>query len=187
MKRGVKKYLTFVALLAVLVFWIIILSKFAPSEIIVKLGVRNTYIILFLIAAIGGSSLITSSSYYIVIPILAVAGLNPLLLGLFGGVGLTIGDSIYFYLGSKGKEASPEKFDRKLERIHKFIEGRPKWFTTTFIYVYAGFTPLPNDVMTFFLGLSGYSYKKMILPLVIGNMTGSMILAYLGIFGINFF
>lgn len=185
MKNRTKKYLIFLSIILVIIAWITFLSFFTPSEIIVRLGAENSYIIFFLIAAIGGSSIITASSYYIVVPIFAIAGLNPVFLGLVGGAGVTIGDSIYFYLGSKGKEVSPKKVNKKLERIHKSLEKKPKWTLPIFIYVYSGFIPLPNDIMTFLFGISGHSYKKIFLPLLLGNMTGTMILAYLTILGVN--
>ena len=113
--------------------------------------------------------------------------MNPILLGLFGGIGVTIGDSLYFYLGSKGKEISSKKVDKRLEKISKLLKKSPKWLIPFIVYIYSGFTLLPNDLMTFSLGITGYSYKKIFLPLILGNITVTTIIAYISIFGINFF
>ena len=187
MEKRTKRYLTFLTILIFILVWVLILNFLSPSEIVEKLGARNSYMILFLISAIGGVSLITASSYYIAISVLAIAGLNPILLGLFGGIGVTIGDSLYFYLGSKGKEISSKNIDKRLKKISKLLKKSPKWLIPFMVYIYSGFTLLPNDLMTFSLGIIGYSYKKIFLPLILGNITVTTIIAYLSIFGINFF
>ncbi len=179
MKRRLKAYLTFLVFLWVLTVWLILLHYFTPTQIVSNIGANNSYLVFFLIATVGGSSLITASSYYISLSVLSVAGLNPVLLGVLGGVGVSIGDSIYFYLGSKGKEISSRNVSQKLTKISAFLQKSPKIFTTLFIYFYSVLAFLPNDVMTFLLGIIGYPYKKMLLPLVLGNVTGGILFAYL--------
>lgn len=185
MKRRLKAWLTFLVFLWILTTWLIILNYFTPTQIVSHLGVNNSYLIFFLIAAIGGSSLITASSYYITLSVLAVGGLNPLILGFFGGLGVTIGDSLYFYLGSKGKEISPQNVNEKLKKISNLLGKSPRFFIPLFIYFYAVFAFLPNDIMTFLLGIVGYPYKKIFLPLVLGNITGGILFAYLTPLGIK--
>jgi uncharacterized membrane protein YdjX (TVP38/TMEM64 family) len=187
MKHRLKAWLAFLVFLWVLTTWFIILHYFTPTQMVSHLGVENSYFVFFLIAAIGGSSLITSSSYYITLPVLAIAGLNPVLLGVLGGLGISIGDSIYFYLGSKGRDISSGNVSERLRKISSFLEKSPKFLVILFIYLFSIIPFFPNDILTFILGIIGYPYRKMIVPLALGSMTGGIILAYLTVLGVDFF
>ncbi len=186
MKNRIKNYLWFLVMLIFAVSLVVTLHYFTPSQIVAKIGVRNSYAILFFISAVGGSSLITASSYYVFIPIFAIAGLNPILLGIIGGVGVTLGDVLYFYLGARTKEISPEEIGEKFERANRIIARIPAGVVPLFVYVYA-MTPLPNDVVTFSLGLVNYPFRKIIFPLVLGNITITVVMAYLALFGMSLF
>ena len=187
MKKGLNKYLVFAGILIFIIAWILILIFISPDQIVGKMGERNSYIILFLISAIGGVSSISASSYYLAVSVFASGGLNPIVLGFIGGIGVTIGDSLFFYLGKKGKEISSKELHKKTNKIYRWINKSPKGFIPFFVYIYAGFTPAPNDLMTVPLGFLGYPYKKMIIPLLFGNITATILISYLSIYGIELF
>lgn len=109
MKKKLKRYFIFAGILIFIIVWILILNSISPDSIVAKIGVGNSYLILFLISAIGGVSSISASSYYLAVTVFASGGLSPVFLGLVGGVGVTIGDSLFFYLGKKGQEISSKK------------------------------------------------------------------------------
>lgn len=187
MKQKLKRYLIFTGIFIFIIAWILILNFFSPDRIVAKLGVGNSYIILFLISAIGGVSSISASSYYLAISVFASGGLSPIFLGLVGGIGVTIGDSLFFYLGKKGAQISPEKIHEKTNKIKKWIQKSPNKVIPFIVYIYAGFTPLPNDLMTVPLGFIHYPYKKIILPLLLGNITATILIAYISIYGVGLF
>jgi membrane protein DedA with SNARE-associated domain len=187
MNKKIRNYIIFVATIIMVASWIVLLNIITPTEIIVKLGATNSYIILFLMSAIGGASLVTASSYYIVVYVLATGGLNIAYLGIVGGIGVTIGDSLYYYLGSRGKKVVDDKVDKRLEWLKKSVGKPPNWLMPILIYTYSGLIPLPNDIITFFLGITGYPYKKVVLPLLLGNITATLIIAYLAIYGMSLF
>tara|TARA_Y100000310_G_C20374624_1_gene665139 strand:- start:123 stop:689 length:567 start_codon:yes stop_codon:yes gene_type:complete len=184
---GVKlrRSLIFLGVLLFVLAWILIINFISPDAIVAKIGARNGYIILFLISAIGGVSSATASSYYLAVSVLAAGGLNPILLGIIGGVGVTIGDSLFFLLGRKGQQFSTKKLHEKSEKLYRWMERSPKGFIPLFIFIYVGFTPFPNDLMTVPLGFLGYSYKKTLIPLLLGNITATILIAYFSIYGIN--
>ncbi len=117
MKKKLKRYFIFAGILIFIIAWILILNSISPDSIVAKIGVGNSYIILFLISAIGGVSSISASSYYLAVSVFASGGLNPVFLGLVGGVGVTIGDSLFFYLGKKA-----EKIFTFYEILHLHLE-----------------------------------------------------------------
>jgi membrane protein YqaA with SNARE-associated domain len=185
MKARVKKYLIFLGILVFILVWTLIINFTSPEKIVAKMGAQNGYIILFLISAIGGVSSATASSYYLAVSVLAAGGLDPILLGIIGGFGVTIGDSLFFYIGRKGKEVSSEKLNKKTKKIYEWMKKSPKGFIPFFIFLYAGFTPFPNDLMTAPLGFLGYSYKKTLPPLLLGNIMATLLISYFSAYGIS--
>lgn len=187
MKKKTKRYIAFFAFIIGIIAAIILISLVKPTEIVDKIGVQNSYLALFIVASLGGVSSITSSSLFIFLSILAAGGLSPLLLGLVGGIGASIGDSLFFYIGTKAENIAPEKMSKKSEKISKIIQSKPKWVVPIMVYLYAGFAPLPNDIMTVPLGFFKYKYKKIIAPLILGNITYTILFSYAAKYGINLF
>ncbi|MFK7779716.1 MAG: VTT domain-containing protein, partial [Candidatus Gracilibacteria bacterium] len=105
------------------------------------------------------------------------------------GIGATIGDSIFFYMGLKLKECIFKKNNKNkyFKKIYKWITNRPRWIVFLIIYVYAGLTPFPGDLLVMALALAGYSFKKILLPLLLGNITLIIILGYFTLKGIEIF
>jgi len=186
MKKRTKVGINFLIFLGVIVLWVAIFRYLNPQLIVAKIGVTNGYLVLLLIGAIGGVSVFTGPSYFIALTTLSVVGLNPLLLGLAGGAGVTIGDTIMFFLGINAGSKAPEKFRTKLNKLEKKIETKPKWLVNLITYSYIAFTPFPNEVVTISLGLIGYK-KRLILPILfLGNITSGILGAVLIRYGIDF-
>lgn len=151
--------------------WSILLLVFDYREIIGQIGLENSYWIIFLIATIAGVSSVTSTSYYASVVAFAIAGSNPFLLAIFAGLGMSIGDSLFYLLGKKGSQVLPEKIDKYQDRIEIWIHKKPKWLKVTLIYMYTGFSPFPGDLLSIFLGIANFKYKLIIWPIILGNIT----------------
>ncbi|MFP4424361.1 MAG: hypothetical protein ACLFP2_03970 [Candidatus Woesearchaeota archaeon] len=169
----------FFIILSLLLVWTILAFVFGDYLVDRLLGVWNGYLLMFLVASFGGFSVFTTASYFTTLILLAQNGLNPLLLGLAGGIGITIGDSFFFYLGMTGREACDSPLRKKIRKVSTFLRERFDWAVPIFVFVYACIAPMPNDVMTVSLGLAGYPYRKIILPLLIGNIVFTSVFAFM--------
>ncbi len=187
MKKRTRNIIGFSILILLLAFWIVLFRYVNPQVIVAKIGAANGYLILFLLGALGGVSIFTGPSYFIALTTLAIGGLNPFLLGLAGGLGVTIGDSVIFLLGVSAGKKAPEGFQKKLEALEKRTKNKPDWLVNLILYLYIGFTPLPNELATIALGLIGYKKKTIIVFLLLGNITSGVLTAILIRFGINLF
>ncbi|MCL5730365.1 MAG: hypothetical protein M1165_02250 [Candidatus Pacearchaeota archaeon] len=187
MKKRTKNILGFSILILLIIFWVVLFRYINPQLLVAKIGATNGYLILFLLGALGGVSIFTGPSYFIALTTLAIGGLNPLLLGLAGGCGVTIGDSVIFLLGVSAGKKAPEKFQKKLEGLEKRTKNKPDWLVNLILYLYIGFTPLPNEIATIALGLIGYKKKVIIFFLLLGNITSGILTAMLIKFGISLF
>ena len=183
MRTRTASLLTLGVIAVFVVVWVSLLALVGPSKLVSIIGVQNGYLLAFLIAAFGGFSSLTAVSLVATIVTLSAGGLNPLLLGLFAGTGMTIGDLIYFYLGNAGRNAlHPESRLRALvEKSSAWLSDKPKWMLPLVTFIYAGFLPLPNDVLTVSLALAGGKMRVIVVPLFLGNIIHASRYAYLGI------
>ncbi|MGM5488180.1 MAG: VTT domain-containing protein [Nanobdellota archaeon] len=167
----------FYLVLSFILLWTVLAFAFGDYVVEELLNVWNGYIIMLVVASLGGFSVFTSASYFTTLILLVSNGLNPLLLGLAGGVGITIGDSFFFYLGYTGREACNTPLRKRIQQVSHFIRYKYAWAVPIFVFVYACIAPMPNDIMTVSLGLVKYPYRKILVPLLLGNIVFTTVFA----------
>jgi membrane protein DedA with SNARE-associated domain len=176
----------FGALFVLLLFavWLFLLYSFKPTEIVDIVGTENSYILVFVLAIIGGTSVLFPFPYYLVVFTLGSGGLNPFLIGLLAGTGVAMGDSTSYLIGYSGREIITGKIQKIFNRLHKWCMKKPKAVTFLFLYLYSSFMPLPNDVIVMPMGMARFPYLKLIIPLWLGNVTFNIAVALTGFYGI---
>ncbi len=179
-RRRLHAALALAALLTFLVAWTLLIRRVGAVGLVERIGVRNGYLLVFLIASAGGLSTFTSVALYTTVATLAAGGLNPLLLGAFAGTGLTIGDSLFFLIGLEGRRASSGALEARLQRMAAWFGRRPEWALRLAIFVYAGLTPLPNDLMVMTIAASGIRYRLILPSLLAGNLVLATLTGLLG-------
>jgi membrane protein YqaA with SNARE-associated domain len=185
MTKKQKKYTAIIFIFAFIAAWVILISFVSPQEVVEKIGVKNTYLVIGAMAILGGVSSLTAGPFYTALATFAAGGANVWLLGLVAGMGLVVSDSVFFYLGTRGREILSGKAKKKEEKLARWIEGKPEWLIPIIVFVYSGLTPLPNDIMAISLAVIEYPYKKLFLPLLMGDVTSSIGVAALSAKGIN--
>ncbi len=168
-----------------IVSWSLLLYYYSPREIVNMLGVHNIYVFVFLMAAIGGVSTFTSTTFYATLVTIALGGVNTILVALFASVGLTLGDILFYYLGAKSKHCIKGRYASHVLYITKKIDNIGDRMIMVLIFLYS-LTPLPSDIIAISLAIVEFPFKKMVLPLFIGNFTLIIILAELSKLGYSF-
>jgi len=151
-----------------------------PDQIVEYVGVENTYVTIFLIASVGGLNVITGGVLYASIIAFAAGGASPWLLGLVGGIGIAIGDSLVFYLFSHTAKTLSPQWQEKVTKVKKKVERLPLFVQYILIYAYLGFTPLPNDILMFLLAVLRFKFVQVLPVIVAGTITVATLIAYLG-------
>jgi len=180
-EKRIKKTIIFLVLSIVVISLITLLHFISPEEIVNKIGVRNGYIIAFVVSFFGGFSAVGSISFISLLITLVAGGMNPVYLGLVAGISLAIGDMIMFYVGSKGRELVRGKWDKKIDKVANVFKKR-KWLENmvpVIAYLYIGFAPLPNDVLILFLAAVKYPPKKMNRIIILGDITFALMITIL--------
>lgn len=170
-------------LIALAVFFLLINLPFffiGSEEIVRWLGIENTYLVVFLIAALGGISSFTGTVWFSVLVGFASGGASPVILGIISGIGIFISDSIFYHLALYGKKSLPDSWQTRIRKILNFVHQTPSWIILGLSFIYLGFTVLPADILMIILALSGYSYRKIFPVLLLGSLVISLLIAHLG-------
>ncbi|AKB85234.1 VTT domain-containing protein [Methanococcoides methylutens] len=162
--------------------WSILLFYYPPAEIVEKLGVRNVYIFVFLLAMIGGVSTFTSTTFYTALITISIGGVNSVWIALFASIGLTFGDLVFYYLGTKGRQCIKGRYEGNVLRLTNWMEKIDDRVTMLMIFLYS-LTPLPSDVIAVALAIVRFPFRKMIVPLFVGNFTLIVLLVELSKLG----
>jgi membrane protein YqaA with SNARE-associated domain len=186
-KRTLRTYISVIATIMFIAFWTLILLWYSPKEIVQAVGIENGYTLTFTVAMLGSLSSLTFASVYPMIVAFALGELNPLFLTIAAGTGLTLGDSLFYYLGMKVRPFLKSDWRLKLKRFADWVDARPVWMMPVIVYLWVGFTPFPNNLLTGYLAASGYSYYKVIIPVFLGNLSFPAIVTLLAGMGIEFF
>ena len=186
MNKRTKNIIYIAFTIAFLILIISLLVMIEPETIVSTLGVNNSYLVLFIFAIFGGVSAFTSASFYATMVAFYQGNLNLFYLALVGAIGLAIGDSFFYYIGLKGHELTRKtSYKKKIEYLQKKIDRIPPKLTSLFIFIYAGMTVFPKDILCLAFGLSRYSYIKFIIPMSMGNLLFNFIVLYVVSLGLS--
>src|SRR3989344_5240687 len=181
-----KRHWHFFAVVSVITGLTIFLFYVHPARIILAIGVNNIYIATFLLAIIGGVSAFTATSFYTALFAFALGGANLFLLALFSAPGVLIGDLIFWYLGYKGKAVVKPVIGRIIEKLSSWLLTKPRWLIPIGVYIYTGFLPLPGEFLMVLLALLGISFKRVLIPTILGNFTLALIVSSSAVYGLAF-
>ena len=179
MDKKKKFYGVIVLVLLVLIGWAVFFHFYPVDRLVNDIGIENTYFAAFMLAAIGGFSSVTGTSLYAALVALAHGGVNPLVLGTIGGIGLFISDSLFYFVITKVRHILVDitkKWERVFRKIWKLLYVTPSWIVYTLIFSYTAFVPFPNDILLALLAVSGYSYRQFAIFLLLGDLTMALLL-----------
>lgn len=148
------------------ILWLYLLT---PEQIIAALGIQNSYLLLFVMAFIGGISTFVVIPYVFVMVGLAFGGLDPFVLGFIAATGEALGDCTSYWLGRYMSGVLPPVTHRWLDRLITLYSKKPR-LLPLFCFCYGAFIPFSNDFVTIPMGMSRYSFWKTMLPLWLGNI-----------------
>ena len=150
----------------------------SPEQLITLVGVENAYLLIFVIAFMGGVTTFSGIPYHLLLITLAISGLNPLFLGIAAACGVMVGDSTSYFLGYSSESIAPGKIKNFFKRLYAYTEHHPK-LLALFCFLFGALTPFSNDFITISAGIAKYPFWKVMIPLGLGNLVFNISIAYL--------
>jgi membrane protein YqaA with SNARE-associated domain len=138
------------------------------------------YFGVFLVSLLGSASIFFPlPSTFVVFG--AALFLDPLLLGLVGGLGAAIGEFTGYVIGAGGGKIIKRKWKKDFKKAEKMFQKYGGFFIITLFAA----TPLPDDIVGILGGTLRYPLKKFFVATLIGKIILHLFLAYAGFYGIN--
>jgi len=185
-----------ISIISVIIYWIIIMvfAEITGPFVSLYYWIQSLSVFIgypgaFLVSLIGNITVLFPIPYIAVIFLLggAKAGISgpyifdPWLLGIFGGLGATLGEITGYFLGRFGSRYVNQ--DQRNGFI-EFIKKYPR--LTPFVVWFLAVTPIPDDVVVISLGIARYPFQKILIPLMIGKLMFLTIIAWGGRLGLTF-
>jgi membrane protein DedA with SNARE-associated domain len=147
-----------------------------------KFILEFSYLAVFLVSLIGTSTLFIPFPFDSIIVFAASGlGLNPVLVGVFAGLGAATGELSGYFVGAGGRVVIGDRKPR-----YKFLEKFIDFFTSLFkkyglwiIPIFA-FLPFPFDIVGILCGMAKYDVKKFWAAVATGRILRAIMIAYLG-------
>lgn len=156
--------------------------SYVPSATLINyIGSDNAFTLMFVLGLFGGLTTFTGIPYQLVLMSLAAGGINPIGLGLSTAIGVMCGDSTMFYISKKVKKNLSQKTLKKIGSWSKSLDKHPYLITPSLI-AYGIISPFSNDFVVASLSIMGYSFRRIILPLAVGNIIFNVAIAYAGLY-----
>ncbi len=176
----IKDHWVFLALVLFLLLWSLFLWFVDPTEIVRQIGVENTYLVAFFLALFGGLSSVTGASFFAAIATFASGGAHPFLLGFWGGLGIFLSDLVFFFIARRGIKSFEKHAGLLTEWLVRHLKKWPTFLWLVGVYLYIGFTPLPNDVLMIALALTKVRLSRIWPVILAGAITIVTVTALLG-------
>jgi len=169
--------------LAIAAFALITISAFFLAESInedesIRRFVQQLGIFgVVLVGVVGGLNAFVPIPPATFAPLFLEADMSYLL--IIGGftLGTTFADSLSYLLGWVGSSYATTNHPDIAEKFQKFMEEHQSYIPFI-IFGYFVLAPLPNEVILIPLAIIGYKYKKLIIPLIIGNVLHHTIMVF---------
>jgi len=150
------------------------------------------YPMVFLINLIGSASIFIPVPGFAILFFMPLLGFDPWLLAIFGAAGATIGEITSYALGIGGRKIAEkgkkQKLHEKVLRKKTLIDRAKQWSEKRGIFpviILFAATPLPFDVIGILTGFIDYDIKKFLLATFIGRLILFSLLAWSGLFGME--
>ncbi|MFH1286618.1 MAG: hypothetical protein ABII02_02605 [Candidatus Magasanikbacteria bacterium] len=178
MKKGMAKTLLkilFVCLFIFLIFWV---NKFAFDNGVIKNIVSTFgYTGILFTAVISGFNVVVPVPIIAFFPFFMELGFHPIIAVLVIAFGMSVGDFFGFLIGSAGREVIKPKEGKILKRLEDMRE-KHSLLPLVFMFFYAAFMPIPNELVVIPLAFLGYRMWKVMTVIFLGNIIFNTIAAF---------
>jgi len=127
------------------------------------------YVGVFVAAVVSGLSVAAPIPAATLTPLFTAAGLTVPAIIFFLALGTLVADTIGYAIGRLGRSVIPSDHPRVQQFTERIANQHPA-FIMLFVTGYAALIPLPNELILIPLALCGVSWRRLIIPLLVGAL-----------------
>lgn len=178
MKKGLPRLILQIVLIALLVAAVVWFNQFAvDSDAVQDLVVRFGYVGIFFLSVASGFNLIVPVPVVAFFPFLLSAGFHPIVTVAVISFGMTTGDFLGFLIGRAGRSAVKPTSQKLIRRIEA-LQEKSRFLPYFFMFLYAAFSPVPNELVVIPLAFLGFRMWKVMVAVLLGNIIFNSIAAF---------
>jgi membrane protein YqaA with SNARE-associated domain len=177
LSRYSKQILSALGILAIFMVALYVAQMLTENDMVVSLVERLGYVGVLLTGIVAGLNTIVPLHAATFTPLFIGAGLTIPLIILTLAVGTLIADSIGFALGHVSRDIIEDKYPKLFNFFTTLATEHSRW-VVPIVILYASFVPFPNEALLIPLALAGVAYKRLILPLIVGNIIHQTLAVY---------
>ncbi len=135
------------------------------------------YFGVFISATIAGLNIFFPAPASALTPIFLASGLEfSYIVGALT-LGTLLADIIGYYIGVFGKHVTEQVHPRLFSNLQKFDQKHHKMVLPA-VFLFAALAPFPNELLLIPLGVIGYKFRYILIPLALGALIHQVTYAY---------
>jgi membrane protein YqaA with SNARE-associated domain len=167
-------YILLIAIFLLFAFWLN--TQGVQDESLQSFVMQYGYVGVFFASILSGFNLIIPIPIISFFPFFVEIGLHPTMTVLLIAAGMTVGDCVGFLIG-KGGSVLVDESNRVVRKLSTMQRKRPI-VVPLFLFAYAGFAPLPNEVVVIPAALIGVRLRSVVIPVMLGNIVFNTLVAF---------
>lgn len=184
-KPSLRTILTLLLFFAAFVGIVALAQLLAANEQAVSIVEQFGYIGVVILAVIAGLNAVVPVPAATLTPVFLSAGMVIPLIILCLTIGTLIADFVGFFIGRLSRDFVAEKYPKVIEFFGR-LSNKRKLIVLPLVALYAALVPFPNEAILVPLGLSGFRFSTLFIPLFLGNLLNQTLLVY-GVNGLSSF
>lgn len=177
MSRDRQHFFFLFALIVALLLVSLNAQTIAKDDALIKVVSEFSYFGVFITAVIAGLNTFVPLPAATFTPLFLAAGLSMPFIITTLVAGTLLADFVGYTLGHVSRELLQNRHP-KLFNFFTQLRNEHTNFIVPTTFIYAALLPLPNEFILVPLALAGTNFRKLLLPLIIGNIVHQTLLAY---------
>lgn len=155
----------------------VFIGQMFTRENIEGLAAAYGYAGVFFAAVLNGFNIAVPIPVIFFLPAIMEFGLNKILAFILIVLGMTCGDVLGYAIGKAGRSALTPRGRRIRIGLEKLRE-RYRLSPLVALFLFASFTPFPNEIVTIPIGFLDYRLKQIIPIILVGNLIFNALIAF---------
>lgn len=170
-RKKVFNIILFLGLISAALFGSFLLAEYIATDLSSRELIQDYgYFGILLVSFVAGLNMFVPIPAATFVPVFTAGGISLPEIILFLVIGTMAANLLSYYLGYYGGTITKSHYPNLQKKLLTLYQGKSKWLPY-FVFGFASFIPLPDEVYLIPLGIIGIKLRHFIVPLVLGTAT----------------